>query len=227
MSFKNYEPTGNIKLIKTDIETGNKNRIDGTGHHGDADLKGTEYTLYAKEDIYNVAKTLKYFSKDEEIARFVFNSNGVAKINITTKSTIANLIVENDVLKGVPLGKFYAKETNVGKGYLQDTNVYSVELKYKDMHTKEINLDKTFTNKVQKAKFELIKVSSVTNTTAPIVPNAEFTAILTKYVEHYGSFEEALKHLDEYSKDEYSIFKIGSNGHGISGLLAYRKIYCK
>lgn len=95
------------------------------------------------------------------------------------------------------------------------------------MHTKEINLDKTFTNKVQKAKFELIKVSSVTNTTAPIVPNAEFTAILTKYVEHYGSFEEALKHLDEYSKDEYSIFKIGSNGHGISGLLAYRKIYCK
>lgn len=95
------------------------------------------------------------------------------------------------------------------------------------MHTKEINLDKTFTNKVQKAKFELIKVSSVTNTTAPIVPNAEFTAILSKYVEYYGSFDEALKHLDEYSKDEYSIFKIGSNGHGISGLLAYRKIYCK
>ena len=95
------------------------------------------------------------------------------------------------------------------------------------MYTKEIKLDKTLTNKVQKAKFEVIKISSVTNDTAPIVGNAEFTAILTKYVEHYGSFEEALKHLDKYSKDEYSVFRTESNGHGISGLLAYRKIYCK
>ena len=36
ISFKNYEPTGELKLIKTDKETGNENRVDGTSHHGDA-----------------------------------------------------------------------------------------------------------------------------------------------------------------------------------------------
>ena len=45
----NNEPTGEISLIKTDKDTGNSNRIDGTSHHGDVNLKGTEYTLYAKE----------------------------------------------------------------------------------------------------------------------------------------------------------------------------------
>ena len=62
-------------------------------------------------------------------------------------------------------------------------------------------------------------MSSITNDTAPIVDGAEFTAILTKYVDYYGSFDEALRHLDEFSKDEYSIFKTENNGHGISGTL--------
>lgn len=112
VNFKNDEPTGEIKLIKTDKETGNENRVDGTAHHGDADLSGTEYTLYAKDDIYNVAKTVKYFSANEEIATFTFNSNGVAKVNITTKSTSANLTEDGNVLKNVPLGNFFVKETS-------------------------------------------------------------------------------------------------------------------
>ena len=37
----------------------------------------------------------------------------------------------------------------------------------------------------------------------------------------YGSFDEALKHLDEFAEDEYSVFKTDANGHGVSGLLAY------
>lgn len=223
ISFKNYEPTGEIKLIKTDAETGNSNRVDETSHHGDATLEGTEYTLYANEDIYNVAKTIKYFSKNEEIATYAFNSNGIAQINITTKSTSANLTVDENVLKGLPMGNYYAKETKVPTGYLQENEIHKITLKYKDMYTKVIKAENTFANIVQKAKFEVIKVSSITNTTAPVIENAEFTAILTKYVDYYGSFNEALKHLDEYSKDEYSVFKTEANGHGISGLLAYGK----
>ena len=56
---------------------------------------------------------------------------------------------------------------------------------------------------------------------AEVVECAEFTAILTKYVKYYGSFEEALKHLDKYAEDEYSIFTTDKNGHGVSSLLAY------
>ena len=55
------EPIGEIGLIKTDKETGNENRIDGTSHHGDAQIKGAVYTLYAKTDIFNKAKTVKIF----------------------------------------------------------------------------------------------------------------------------------------------------------------------
>ena len=223
ISFKNYEPTGELKLIKTDRETGRENRIDGTSHHGDATLDGTEYTLYAKEDIYNVAKTVKYFSKDERIATFKFNGNGIPTINITTKSETAKLTIDKETLKGLPMGNYYAKETNVTEGYLQDEEIHSITFKYKDMNTKVIKLEDTFTNLVKKAKFEVIKISSIENTTAPVIEGAEFTAILTKYVDYYRSFDEALKHLDEFAEDEYSIFKTDKNGHGISGLLAYGK----
>ncbi len=221
ISFKNYEPTGELKLFKTDKETGRLNRVDETGHHGDATLEGTEYTLYAKEDIFNVAKTVKYFSKDEAIATFTFNSNGIAKINISTSCKTADLTTEEDFLRGLPMGNYYAKETKVPEGYLADTTVHSITFRYKDMNTKIIKLEDTFNNQVQKAKFEVIKVSSITNDTAPIVDGAEFTAILTKYVDYYGSFDEAVKHLNDFAKDEYSIFKTENNGHGISGLLAY------
>lgn len=105
------------------------------------------------------------------------------------------------------MGNYCSKETKVPTGYIQDNNTHEITLKYKDMNTSVITSNNTFSNQVQKAKFETIKISSITNTTAPIVEGAEFTAILTKYVKYYGSFDEALKHLTEYSKDEYSVFK--------------------
>ncbi len=217
----NKEPTGEITLTKTDKNTGNSNRVDGISHHGDVNLKGTEYTLYAKEDIYNVKKTIKYFSKDEEIAKFTFDEYGKATVIVTNKTTPAKLNVEGSTLKGLPMGSFYAKETYVVEGYMQDTQEHTYTLSYKDMNTPVIKIGDTLKNTVQKAKFEVIKISTNTNTTAPVIANAEFTAILTKYVDYYGSFDEAKKHLDQYAEDEYSIFKTGADGHGVSGLLAY------
>ena len=222
----NNEPTGEISLIKTDKDTGNSNRIDGTSHHGDVNLKGTEYTLYAKEDIYNVARTVKYFSKNDEIAKFTFDEYGKATVIVTNKTTPAKLSVEGNTIKGLPMGTFYAKETHVVEGYMQDTEEHIYKLNYKDMNTPVIKISDTLKNTVEKAKFEVIKISSNTNTTAEVIENAEFTAILTKYVDFYGSFEEALKHLDEYAEDEYSIFKTGADGHGVSGLLAYGEYTC-
>jgi hypothetical protein len=217
----NNEPTGELSLVKTDKDTGNSNRVDGTSHHGDVNLKGTEYTLYAKEDIYNVARTVKYFSKNDEIAKFTFDEYGKATVIVTNKTTTAKLSVDDNTIKGLPLGTYYAKETYVVEGYMQDTEEHIYKLSYKDMNTPVVKISDTLKNTVQKAKFEVIKISSNTNTTASVIENAEFTAILTKYVDYYGSFEEALKHLDQYAEDEYSIFKTGADGHGVSGLLAY------
>lgn len=222
----NKEPTGEISLTKTDRITGNANRIDGTSHHGDANLKGTEYTLYAKEDIYNVARTVKYFSKDEEIAKFTFDEYGNATIIVTNRTTPAVLSVDGNTLKGLPMGRFYAKETHVVEGYMKDTEEHIYTLNYKDMNTPVITTSDVLKNDVQRAKFEVIKISSNTNDTAPVIENAEFTAILTKYVDYYGSFDEALKHINEYADDEYSIFKTQANGHGVSNLLAYGEYTC-
>ncbi len=221
VTVENDEPTGNLTIEKTDRDTGNKNRVDKKSHHGDATLKGTVYTLYAKEKITNVAGTVTYFSKDEQIATFTFNEYGIASIKITNNSTPAEISVSGNMIKGLPMGKYYAKETTVPTGYMKDTNIYDYTFLYRDMNTKTIEIAGTVKNTVQKAPFEVIKVTTNDNTTAEVVANAEFTAILSKYVDFYGSFDEAKKHLSEFASDEYSIFRTGSDGHGISGLLAY------
>lgn len=217
----NDEPTGEITITKTDIKTGNQNRVDGTSHHGDASIKGAEYTLYASSDIYNKKGTIKYFSKDEEIAKFTFNEYGVASIRITNNTTPAQISVNGSTLAGLPIGDFYSKETIVPTGYTKDTNIYTYTLPYKDSSTPVVKTSGTVINKVEQAPFEVIKVTTNDNTVAETVEGAEFTAILSKYVDFYGNFDEAKKHLNEFADDEYSIFKTGSNGHGTSSLLAY------
>ena len=119
------------------------------------------------------------------------------------------------------MGSYYAKETTTPNGYTDDKNVYDFNLEYKDMNTSVIALKKVAEEDVKRAKFEVIKISSNNNTTADKIANTEFTAILSKYVEHYGSFEEAQKHLSEFADDEYSVFTTNENGHGVSNLLAY------
>ena len=217
----NDEPTGEITITKIDIDTGNENRVDRKSHHGDASLKGAVYTLYAQNDIYNKKGTIKYFSKDEQIATFTFNEYGKASVKITNSSTPAEIGINGSTLTGLPMGSYYSKETVVPNGYTQDTNIYTYTLSYKDSTTEVIKVNGTVKNTVQKAPFEVIKVSTNNNTTAETIAGAEFTAILTKYVDFYGSFDEAKKHLNEFAKDEYSIFKTGDDGHGVSGLLAF------
>lgn len=125
--FSNYVDPSEFN-INVQIEYGNKD---------------TEYTVYAKEDIYNVAKTVKYFSANEEIATYKFDSNGIATINITTKSNNENLTTDKNVLKGLPMGNYYAKETKVPLGYLPDNETHSYSIKYKDMNTPIIKVEGT------------------------------------------------------------------------------------
>ena len=208
-------------MRKTDVDIGNGIRVDETIHHGDACIEGAIYTLYADEDIYNASKTIKYFSANDEIATFTFNKNGIATVSIVNDSTKANLNINGTRLMGLPIGNYYSMETIVPNGYTKDTNKYRYSFSYKDENTQVITRTEVVSNTVQKAPFEIIKISTNSNTTAKPIEGAEFTAILTRYVDFYGSFDEALKHLSEFAEDEYSIFTTGSNGHGISGLLSY------
>ena len=108
----NDEPTGELTLIKTDIDTGNKNRIDGTSHHGDANIKGTSCGFYAETDIYNIERTVKYFSANEKIANFVFDEYGNANITILNSSTPAEIYIRGTKLCGLPMRKLLCKGRN-------------------------------------------------------------------------------------------------------------------
>lgn len=178
---------GTLTIEKIDKQTGNSNRIDYTAHHGDASLDGATYTLYAKTDIYNQSRSKQYFSANEQIATFKFNQYGVASINIVS-STDAEIGIKGNTLTGLPMGSYYAKETIVPTGYTKDEKIYDYTFSYRDSLTAIIEVDGTVANIVQKAPFEVIKVTTNTNDTAQTVEGAEFTAILTRYVDYYRKF---------------------------------------
>ena len=89
------------------------------------------------------------------------------------------------------------------------------------MHTSVISKKEIVHNDVNREVFEIIKVSTDTNDTAVLLENVEFTIILKRYVNFYGSFEEALKHIDEYADDEYCVMRTDDKGYSMSKPLAY------
>jgi len=68
----NTEPTGEIDLLKIDSET-------GAVPQGNATFKNAIYKLYADEDIYNVAKTTKYYSKGDLVATRTMSEKGTTE----------------------------------------------------------------------------------------------------------------------------------------------------
>ena len=81
------------------------------------------------------------------------------------------------------MGKYYAKETIVPTGYMPDTKVYDYTFSYRDMNTKVIEVAGTVTNTVEKAPFEVIKVSTNENATAETVANLEQELMDTEFLD--------------------------------------------
>lgn len=154
------EPTGTISIIKKDSKTGSVTQ-------GDAVFTGAVYKVYAKEDIYNKARTKKFYSNGDLVATRTMDNKG-------TTEDITNL----------PLGKYVVKEEIAPLGYLLDTKEYVVNLVYKDQHTKVISNTTTSLEKVKEMGVHIFKSGIKENSGAtPGLEGAEFTIKLNSAVE--------------------------------------------
>ena len=154
------EPTGTISIIKKDAET-------GSTPQGDAFFEGAVYKVYAKEDIYNKAKTKKFYSKGDLVATRTMDENG-----------------ETEDITNLPLGKYVVKEEVAPKGYMLDTKEYDVTLSYKDQHEEIISNTTTSFEKVKEMGLHIFKSGIKENSgVTPGLAGAEFTIKLNSSVE--------------------------------------------
>ena len=173
------EPRGTISIVKKDSKT-------GSIAQGDATLKDAVYKVYANEDIYNVAKSKKWYSKGDLVATRNTNEQGICE----------------DVTE-LPLGKYIVKEETAPIGYLIDKTTYSVDLKYKDQYTRIITGDARSTDKVKEMRVHIFKSGIKINSgETPGLEGAVFTiklnsAVQKAYDKGY-TYAEVWGGIDEY-----------------------------
>ena len=175
----NHEPTGTISIVKKDSET-------GSVPQGDASLENAVYKVYANEDIYNVAKTKKFYSKGDLVATRTTDDRGIAQ-----------------EVNNLPLGYYIVKEETASKGYLVDKKVYDAKLEYKDQYTKIISKAITSNEDVKKQQIHIYKSGiKVQSGLVDGLEGAEFTiklyADVQKALKSGYSYEEIWNGIDEY-----------------------------
>ena len=186
-----------VNIPDTELQIVKKDRETGKPQ-GDASFAGAEYTLYDKD-------------AGTEIHVFTINEDG-----------------RSDVLPHItPSHSYILKETKAPEGYAADETVYEPDFSRAKKKGNTLVLTVTSKEDVLKGRFSIHKMISERDHSAFAKPEAgaEFTAVLQKYADRYGSVEEALKHADEYADSEYDILITDENGDAVSKELAYG-LYC-
>lgn len=169
-SISDAAVTAKSILTKEDKET-------GATAQGNATLEGAVYGFYAAEDIYDPANdgTIKYHKDELVSTHTIKNRQATATVNY--------------------LGKYYwfEDQDNASKGYLPDPQKHYVNLLYQDQNTPVVVANTVSLEQVKKQAFQIEKLeSSGTSGELPPLSGAEFTYILSSYIEKYGSFDKAV-----------------------------------
>jgi uncharacterized surface anchored protein len=156
--IENAEPTGTIEIHKRDKET-------KTVPQGDAVFLNAEYKVYADEDIYNVARTLKYYSKNDVVATIYVDEKGDGQVS------------------DLPMGKYYVKETRQPEGYFIDEEIYRVTLSYLNQETPVIYKSVISNEQVKKQRIHVFKSGiDINSGVTPGLEGSQFTIKLEKDV---------------------------------------------
>ncbi|MDE6195956.1 MAG: hypothetical protein K2F55_03745, partial [Erysipelotrichaceae bacterium] len=183
---------GNIQATKVDKDT--------IVAHGDATLQGAVYGLYANEDIVNKTTGEIIHAKDSLLETRTVDENG----NMAP-------------FEKIRIGEYYLKEIQAPQGYLLSDEKVVVQIIPND------TVNVTVEDEIKRGKFSVSKGIAQTDNSEIMKPEvgAEFITVLKKYVEQYGSVEEAYKHRDTFASDEWDLLVTNNTGYAQSKELAY------
>ena len=173
---------GVLEIIKTGegiIKV--ENKPDGTISpiYGEVKVKGAEFGIYAKEDIYIIDNTTNTENLDTQGKKLLYGKDTQIKTIVTDEYGKAQI-------EDLPAGKYYVKEQKAGEGYTlnqeikefeildkgQDNTIQKVEMDYENERQKvNVNgkegliVEKTAEKKIYKPGEEIKYTIKVTNTT--------------------------------------------------------------
>ena len=146
----------------------------------------------------------------------------------TTQTPVGMLNIDASGISNTIHGLYYShqysvKEITAPTGYKLDMEKKIVLFNQLPSYTNHIALD--VFDDVITAKFSIHKlfVDKHQSALATNEQGATFTAILQKHIDRFGSFEEAIQHLSEFTPKEYAVITTDEEGIAKSGELAYGK----
>lgn len=146
----------------------------------------------------------------------------------TTQTPVGMLNIDVSGISNTIHGLYYShqysvKEITAPTGYKLDMEKKIVLFNQLPSYTNHIALD--VLDDVITGKFSIHKlfVDKHQSALATNEQGATFTAILQKHIDRFGSFEEAIQHLSEFTPKEYAVITTDEEGIAKSGELAYGK----
>ena len=150
----NDELLGELEITKTGEQiTGVQKREDGTIDplYEETGIKGAEFGIYAKEDIYTQDNQgTKLYEKNELVGKTTTNEEGKA------------------YLDNLPIGKYYVKEEKAGEGFILNKEIKEFEITYQGEKTPVQKIKMSYKNERQKvnlAEKEGLKVEKLADKT--------------------------------------------------------------
>lgn len=129
IAVNRLKPTGEIKITKSDEDTAEL-------------IEGTEFALYAAEEIYDTVTFKKLYDKGDLVDEGITGKDGIC------------------TLKAPAMGKYQFEETKAAPGYMSNNTKYDVIFRQEDYDTKVYYHNKNIENK--KTTTEISKIDATT-----------------------------------------------------------------